>query len=204
MVKEDFDLGEILSLNFNLVKINSINEYNENNLDSINFKELYDLPNLKFKDYIITREELKKIRPYDVFKLPEKIEWDNYYDYYFDFQKKNPNSDYSHLKIKLNELELKLGKKETELFDLELYKKLNFSKLCMHFYFFHEIMLNDTVFFTNFLRLMNGIGIEIDSKSNNFTFDYESLQHYSLEDMFENDYYRLFSILLPVYQWKKK
>lgn len=69
----------------------------------------------------------------------------------------------------------------------------------MHFYFFHEILLSDSVFFTNFLQIIGAVKADIDNNGN-LKIDYDELQPYSLEDMFSNDPYKLFSVCLSVYQ----
>ena len=68
----------------------------------------------------------------------------------------------------------------------------------MHFYIFHEIVLDDSIFFTNFLQIMGGVKVGIDI-NNNLKLDYDSFQHYSIEDMFANDPYELFSIFYCIY-----
>lgn len=83
-----------------------------------------------------------------------------------------------------------------------MYKYFIFKKLCMHFYIFDELVLKDSVFFTNFIQVMGGF--TITNNYDNLQVNYDELQHYSLEDMFSNDNYMLFSVLLPIYQWKKK
>jgi len=62
----------------------------------------------------------------------------------------------------------------------------------MHFYFFNDIMLNDTIFFTNFIQLVGGVSIE--STESGFEINYDSLYPYGLLDMFAYDDYCLFSI----------
>lgn len=69
----------------------------------------------------------------------------------------------------------------------------------MHFYFFHENLLNDSVFFTNFLQIVGGVKADFD-KNNNLKINYDELQPYSLEDMFSNDPYQLFSVCLLIFQ----
>ena len=203
IVKNNFNLDVLLSLNFNIIKISSIIQHNENTITIKLMQKMYDLLNLQFKDYIIPFNEIEKTKPYDILKLPEKIELNNFYDKYFDFRKKNPNTNYNFFKIKIEELKLKLDIKECELWDDKLYKKLHFSKMCMHFYFFHEIILSDTVFFTNFIQLLDGFTIE-NIEGHGFNLDFDNLQYYSLIDMFVNDNYQLFSIFETVYTWSKK
>ena len=198
VVKNDFNLDSLLPLNFNIVRINSIIQHNENTITIELMQKMHDLLNLQFKDYIIPFNEIKKTRPYELLKLPEKIELINCYNEYFDFRKKNLDTNYSFFKIKIEELKLRLYIKECALRDGELYKKLHFSKMCMHFYFFHEIILSDTVFFTNFMQLTNGANITSNG-AENIEIDYDYLQHYSLIDMFDNDNYQLFSIFETVY-----
>jgi len=191
IVNTNFNLEELLKIDFNIIKINSIIEYNENTITIELTKKIYNLLNLQFKDYIKSSLDISNTRPYNLFDLQEKKDLDVYYDVYFDFIKKNPNADVSSIRNKLDELKKKLSKKELELWDVALYKKLNFSKLCMQFYFFHEVILNDTVFFTNFIQLVNGVSVELD---NGIKINYDSLYHYSLSDMFAYDDYRLFSV----------
>jgi hypothetical protein len=67
----------------------------------------------------------------------------------------------------------------------------------MQFYIFHEEILNDVIFFTNFLQVVGGVSVE--SGEDNIKIDYDSLYHYSLIDMFYYDDYRLFSIFEKVF-----
>jgi hypothetical protein len=204
VVTSDFNINDILSLNFNLIKVNSINEYtNTNNLVSEFFYNLRDLNNIQFKDYIVTWKELNQTRPYDVLELPERIEYNDYCDLYLKLVRDNPDLSFEDMKKKLDFLKEKWFDKQIELWDVELSKKFYFSKLCMHFYFFHAILLNDCVFYTNFFQITGVVKADID-EDNNLKIDYDELQPYSLECLFENDPYKLFSITLPVYQWKKK
>jgi len=80
IVKNDFNLNEILNLNFNLIKIDSIIEYHPHTLTLDITKKTYDLLNVEFKDYIVPYTELKKTRPYNVFDLQEKKDLNNLYD----------------------------------------------------------------------------------------------------------------------------
>jgi hypothetical protein len=204
VVTSDFNINDILNLNFNLIKINSVNKYiNVNNLVSGFFQNLYDLNNTQFKDYIVTWKELNQTRPYDRLELPERIEYNDYCDLYLKLVRNNPDLSFEDMKKKLDSLEKKWSDKEIELWDIELYKNFHFRKLCMHFYFFHEILLNDCVFYTNFFQITNVVKADID-EDNSLKIDYDELQPYSLECLFVNDPYMLFSITLPVYQWKKK
>lgn len=202
IVKPDFNLEQLLSLNFNIIKVNSVLEYNKDTLTVDLMFKIYDLLNLQFKDYIIPFDELEKTRSYNVFELQEKKDLDNYYDIFFDFEKKNPDADVSNFRFKINELKKKLFLKENELWDIELYKKVNFNKLCMQFYIFHEIIMSDTIFFTNFLQLVDGVSIE--SSPDGFNINYDSLYHYSLSDLFSYDQYCLFSIFERVCYWGKQ
>lgn len=80
-----------------------------------------------------------------------------------------------------------------------MYKKLHFSKLSMHFYFFHEILLSDCVFFTNFFQITGVVKTDTD-EDGYLELNYDDLQPYALEDLFYNDPYMLFSVTLPVYE----
>lgn len=81
---------------------------------------------------------------------------------------------------------------------MDLYLKLHSEKLCMQFFVFHEVILDDCVFFTNFMQLIGGASVEM--LDDIVVVDYDHLQHYSLLDMFSNDDYQLFSVLHTVYQ----
>lgn len=204
IVTKDFDLNILLNLNFNIIKIDSINEYTSpNNLIFKFFKNLFDLNNTPFKDYIIPWCDLNKTRPYDQLNITERLAYNNYCQFYINFINNNPNANVDHIKEKLHFLKKKWLDKEIELWDIELYKKLHFSKLCMHFYFFHDILLNDCVFFTNFFQITGVVKADIN-ENGYLKINYDDLQPYALEDLFCNDPYMLFSITLPVYQWKKK
>lgn len=198
ITNNDFELNKLLDLKFNIIKINSVIQYYENTLNIELFQNKYDLLNLQFKDYLIPYDELKKTRPYDIFSLPEKIELDNFYKKILFFENKNPNTDSKHFDKHLKFLEEKLSKKKDELFNIELYKKLNMSKLCMHFYIFNKNIMHDTIFFTNFNQLVSGILIK--SENNEIKYDYDDLHHYSLEDMLIYDQYKMFTIFLLIYQ----
>jgi len=204
VVNKDFDLNEILNFKFNLIKVTSINEYkNIDNLISTFFKNLYNLDYTKFKDYFVTWEELKQTRPYDELELQERKNYNNYCRNYLDFTQNNPHINVDYMEKELDILEKKWFDKEEELWDVELYKKLHFKKLCMHFYIFHEILLSDSIFFTNFLQIMGGVKANFDEYGG-LKIDENELQSYSLEDMFNNDPYQLFTIFIPVFQWGKK
>lgn len=198
IVDDNFSLKNLLNLNFNIIKIKSIIKYDENNLNVEIMQKKYDLLNLQFKDCLIPYSEIKKTEPYDLFSLPEKIAVDNFYNKIFSFTEKNPNSDSSHFNDHLKFLEDKLSEKEEYLFDIELNKKIHFSKLCMHFYVFNENIMNDNVFFTNFYQLVGGVVIK--SENNEIEYDYNDLCRYSLTDMLVYDQYKMFTVFLLIYQ----
>lgn len=107
-VTKDFDLNTIFNLNFNIIKINSINEYtNTGNLTSEFFKNLFDLNSTPFKDYIISRDDLNKTHPYDQLNLPERKEYNEYCQFYINFINNNPDVNVDHMKEKLNFLKEK-------------------------------------------------------------------------------------------------
>lgn len=198
IVNSDFELKKLLDLNFSIIKINSIIQYYDNTLSIELMQKKYNLLSLQFKDYLIPYDEIKKTQPYDLFSLPEKIEVSNLYKKFFSFIKENPNSDSSHFDKQLKILEDKLSEKENSFFDIELYKKIHFSKLCMHFYVFNENIMNDTVFFTNFYQLTGGVVIK--SENNEIKYDYNDLCRYCLEDMLTYDQYEMFTIFLLIFQ----
>jgi len=80
---------------------------------------------------------------------------------------------------------------------MDLYKKLHFSKFCFHFYVFNKDIMDNTVFFTNFNQLVNGLNVEV--VENHVKFNYDSLYYYSVLDLFMNDDYMLYSIFETVY-----
>lgn len=100
-------------------------------------------------------------------------------------------------KKKLDFWTKKVNFKTAQLDNLVLRKKLIFSKLCPHFYFFHETVLNDEVFFTNFLLSIDAAILE--KNGNKITNKYDRLQPYCLTDMFLNDDYDLYSQYHCVY-----
>jgi hypothetical protein len=77
-----------------------------------------------------------------------------------------------------------------------LYKKLFFQKLCLHFYIFHEKLISDTAFFTNFFQLSGGGALD----KNTMQINYDDFCHYSLQDMFSYTDYNLFSIYCEIFQ----
>lgn len=198
IVDDNFNLKKLLDLKFNIIKIKSVIKYDENNLNIETMQKKYDLLNLHFKDCLIPYNEIKKTEPYDFFSLPEKIEVDNFYKKIFSFMEENPDFDSSHFNDHLKFLEDKLSEKEDYLLDIELYKKIHFSKLSMHFYVFNERIMDDTVFFTNFYQLVGGIVIK--SENNEIKYDYSDLCHYSLIDMLVYDQYKMFTVFLLIYQ----
>lgn len=198
ITNNDFELKKLLDLNFNIIKINSVIQYYKNTLNIELMQKKYDLLNLQFKDYLVPFDDMKKTEPYDFFSLPEKIDLDNFYEKFFSFEEKNPNLDSSHFDKHFEFLADKLSKKEDELLDLTLFKKLHMSKLCMHFYVFNENILNDTIFFTNFNQLIGGVSIK--SENNEINYDYDDLCHYSLENMLVFDQYKMFTIFFRIYQ----
>ena len=74
----DFDINEILKINFDLIKIKSINTQNNFDFSIEFFRKLYDLNNLKFKDNIISNKDMYKINFYEEKTLPEKIAFNNF------------------------------------------------------------------------------------------------------------------------------
>ena len=78
ITKKEFDLNSIINIKYDLIKINSITQYYEDTITLEILEKIYDFSTLQFKDYIVPIEELKKTRPYDIFSLPEKIEYDNF------------------------------------------------------------------------------------------------------------------------------
>ena len=60
IVKNNFDLNEILNSNFNLIKINSVIEYYPNTLTIEVTKKMYDLLNVQFKDHIVPYDDVSK------------------------------------------------------------------------------------------------------------------------------------------------
>ena len=198
IVDNNFNLESLLDFKFNIIKIKSIIKYDENNLNIEIMQKKYDLLNLQFKDCLIPYSEIKKTKPYDLFSLPEKIEVENFYKKISSFREKNPNSDSSHFYDHLKFLEDKLSERKNYLLDVELYKKINFSKLSMHFYVFNENIMNDTIFFTNFYQLVGGVVIK--SENNEIKYDYNDLCHYSLIDMLVYDQYQMFTVFLLIYQ----
>jgi len=108
IVKDDFNLEQFLNLKFNIIKINSVIEYNKDTLTIPLMIKMFNLLDLQFKDYIIPHDDMKKTRPYNVLDLQEKKDLEDYYEYYFDFQKKNPNADITNLKNNIRELQKKL------------------------------------------------------------------------------------------------
>lgn len=88
LITNDFDLNNFLTLNFNLIKINSIVEYTINNLNIDLINKIYDFDNLDFKDYIITFEENSKTQPYNYLELFEVKKLKSIYEEYFEIDKK--------------------------------------------------------------------------------------------------------------------
>lgn len=106
IVNSNFNLTELLNLDFNLIKINSVNEYiNSDNIVLTYFKNLCDLYNSPFKDYKVSQKELKKTRPYDELKLPERLNYNNYVEKYLKFINENPGSDVSHMEKEIDFLD---------------------------------------------------------------------------------------------------
>jgi len=202
IVKQDFNLNEILSFNLNLIKINSIIEYDPHTLTLEIMEKKYDVLNTWFKDYIVTFKEISKTRPYNVFELQEKKDLNNLYEQWSLIQENNLIGDLSLIKKDILIAKQKLFDKEDQLMDIKLYIKLFSQKLCKQIFVFDEIITNDTVFFTNFLQLVGGVSVNFENNKININFD--ELQHYCLTDMYSYDHYRLYTVFHDVYQWKKK
>ena len=202
IVNQNFDLNELLNYNFNLIRINSVIQYNSSTLTLDILKKFYDLLNMQFKDYFISYNDMKKTRPYDVFELQEKKDLSSAYKDFSEMNRNYPNLNLSEFREKINFLEKKLWDKEVELNDKKLYIKLFSEKLCTQIFIFNEIIVSDTIFFTNFIQISNGLSVNFEN--NAVTVDYNELQHYSLLDMYTYDQYQLYSVFHTVYQWKKK
>jgi hypothetical protein len=196
IVTNEFNFKEFLNLNFNTIKINSCVEYYENTLTLEFLEKIYDLNSLEFKDYIIPSNHLKKTRPYDRFALEEKKEYDDFLDYFMKCESEGLNVDFDKMDLEATRLKNKWFDKEAELRDMELYKKLIFQKLCLHFYIFHKIIVSDTAIYTNFLQLTGGGVICKERK----TIDYNALMHYCIQDLIGYSDERLFSIFYEIYQ----
>ena len=196
IVKNNFDLNEILNLNLNLIKINSIIEYHPHTLTLEITKNIYDLLNVEFKDYIVPYSELKKTRPYDVFNLQEKKDLNILYDKKNEMRENNFKKDFSEIDERIKISKKKLLEKEAELDDMQLYVKLFSQKLCTQIFIFDEIILNDTIFFTNFIQLVGSASVNFEDDGINI--NYDELQHYSLKDMYFNDEYRLYTVFHSV------
>jgi len=197
IVKNDFNLNEMLNLNFNLIKINSIIEYHPHTLTLEITKKIYDLLNVEFKDYIVPYTELKKTRPYNVFDLQEKKDLNNLYNKLFKMRENNFKIGINEIKKEIEILEDKLSEKKSTLHDTQLYIKLFSQKLCTQIFIFNKIIVNDTIFFTNFIQLTEGASVNF--KNDMMRISYDELQHYSLEDMYENDEYQLYTVFHSVY-----
>jgi len=69
----------------------------------------------------------------------------------------------------------------------------------MHFLIFDEILLDNSIFFTNFLQIMGGVKVDVD-ENNGIKLNYEALQPYFIVDLFDNDPYGLYSVFHCVYE----
>jgi hypothetical protein len=164
IVTDKFNLNEFFDLKFNVIKVNSCVEYYENNLSLDFLEKTYNLDLLKFRDYIIPYKEIEKTTPYNIFDLEEKKELDRYLDFLCKWMDKNLQPIPKELEKQEMFLIEKLRKKKTELWDIDLYKKLLFQKLCLHFYVFHKEVVDDSGFFTNLFQL--GGAHQIDLQNN--------------------------------------
>jgi hypothetical protein len=196
IVTDKFNLNEFFNLKFNVIKINSCIEFYENTLTLDILEKIYNLDLLEFRDYIIPYKDIEKTRPYNVFDLQEKKDFDNFLIFLCKWMNENCKPYPEELKKQEMSLMEKLYKKEAKLWDIELYKRLFFQKLCLHFYVFHEKLTSDTSFFTNFFQL-NDVGL-LDKDT--LQINYDELCHYSLQDMFSHTDYNLFSIYCEIFQ----
>ena len=69
IIQPNLILNELLDLDLNLVKIDSVIEYNSNTLTLELMKKTYNLLNVQFKDHIVSSHDLKKTRHYNYFDL---------------------------------------------------------------------------------------------------------------------------------------
>jgi hypothetical protein len=205
IIKNDFDLNSVLNLDFNLIKIHSVIEYNENNLSLEFIQRIYNIPELKFKDYVVLYQDLRKTRPHpkEYFHLiPEYKKLMDLKDLMLKYTVEN-NTSTSPFDNEILQLEEIVSIKESELTDREFYKKLFFTKLCCQFWIFREDVLSDSTFFTDFYEL-TGVAVLNTDKGNNIITDYNFLFSSSLTDIQDDDYYNLFSVFQHVFPWRKK
>ena len=198
IVDNNFNLTHFLKLNLSLVKIKSSIEYYTNTLTFDFIFNIYNFSKINCKDYIVTPDEILTTIPYDIFKLKEKIELDNFLTFSTNVRKNNPNIDHPYLDEKIKDLKKKLRDKTDKLKNLDLYKEFHFKKLCYHLYIFDSVVLNDCMIFTNFLQISNG-GI-LENSENGLVLNQTDFFYYSLEDMLDNDLYELYTVYLPIYQ----
>jgi len=109
----------------------------------------------------------------------------------------NFNVDTKEITKKIDILEDKLSRKKAELHNTQLYIKLFSQKLCTQIFIFDKILVSDTIFFTNFIQLVDGASSNFENGEINLSYD--ELQHYSLEDMYVNDEYQLYTVFHSVY-----
>lgn len=108
VVTEDFDLNKLLKFDFNLIKINSINDCTDtDNLILEFFKNLYNLDNTLFKDCIVSTRELSKTYPYDRLELPERKAYNEYFNLYVNFINDNPGANTEYMDKNLEVLKEK-------------------------------------------------------------------------------------------------
>lgn len=108
IVNQEFDLNSIINNQYNVIKVNSVTQYYEGTITLDIIENIYDFSNLQFKDYIITHEEIEKTTPYNVFDLPEKIEYNNFLESFNQYIDDNPGKDFSEFYKKSNFLRDKL------------------------------------------------------------------------------------------------
>ena len=95
-----------------------------------------------------------------------------------------------------------MNEKRIELWNIEIFKNIEFSCLCNQFFVFDSILLFDEDFFTNFIQVVNGVSILPDN--NGIKLEYDTLTPYSLSCFFNWDEYKLFSRFHLVFRWEKK
>lgn len=191
-VENNFDLQEFLKLKFNLIKIHSIIELTENNLILDNFQNLFDLNTFKFKDWYVKVEDILSTRPHSN-ELKQLIpEYKVLLDL-MDLRSKNQGTIIYNSEI--DKLENIVNFKESQLEDIESYKKLFFSKLCCQLWLFDEKLTNNCTFYSDSLN--NSINVNCD-------FENLNLSPYSLYDLFFNNKPDLFFVFQTPYSWLKK
>lgn len=146
ITKNNFKISNILNLDSKLLKINFYNQINLNDLSFENIKNMFDIEKIEFKEKSLTFLKHDQLWPFDEKKLKEYIDYMDFLEEKNKLDEKNFKKNFKEIMDKEDFLKTKLFKKERELFNNELFNKLNFEQICPKI-FVYEPDIEKTWFF---------------------------------------------------------